>query len=58
MIGRGVIRSPWLFNQIRQQLRGERVTQPTGRDVADYIRALWDSQAVRRQAREGRSASA
>ena len=23
MIGRGVIRSPWLFNQIRQQLRGE-----------------------------------
>ncbi|MBY0495752.1 MAG: tRNA-dihydrouridine synthase family protein [Cyanobacteria bacterium] len=45
MIGRGVIRSPWLFNQIRQQLRGEPVTQPTGRDVATYIRALWDTQA-------------
>jgi tRNA-dihydrouridine synthase B len=45
MIGRGVIRSPWLFNQIRQQLRGEPVTQPTGRDVWDYIRALWGSQA-------------
>lgn len=45
MIGRGVIRSPWLFNQIRQQLRGETVTQPTGREVAGYIRALWDSQA-------------
>jgi tRNA-dihydrouridine synthase B len=45
MIGRGVIRSPWLFNQIRQQLRGETVTRPTGRDVADYIRRLWDSQA-------------
>ena len=45
MIGRGVIRSPWLFNQIRQQLRGEAVTLPTGRDVASYIRALWDSQA-------------
>lgn len=44
MIGRGVIRSPWLFNQIRQQLRGEAVTQPTGRHVWDYIRALWDSQ--------------
>jgi tRNA-dihydrouridine synthase B len=44
MIGRGVIRSPWLFNQIRQQLRGDTVTQPTGRDVAAYIRALWDSQ--------------
>ena len=41
----GVIRSPWLFNQIRQQLRGETVTLPTGRDVAAYIRALWDSQA-------------
>ena len=46
MIGRGVIRSPWLFNQIRQQLRGEAVTQPTGRDVWDYIHALWDSQTV------------
>lgn len=45
MIGRGAIRSPWLFNQIRQHLRGEAVTQPTGRDVWEYIRALWDSQA-------------
>ena len=39
------LRSPWLFNQIRQQLRGEAVTLPTGRDVWAYIRALWDSQA-------------
>jgi tRNA-dihydrouridine synthase B len=46
MIGRGVIRSPWLFDQIRQQLRGDAVTQPTGREVADYIRALWRSQDV------------
>ena len=45
MIGRGVIRSPWLFNQIRQQMRGEAVTQPTGREVRDYILALWDTQA-------------
>jgi tRNA-dihydrouridine synthase len=45
MIGRGVIRSPWLFNQIRQQLRGETVTYPTGREVMAYIRALWESQA-------------
>jgi tRNA-dihydrouridine synthase len=44
MIGRGVIRSPWLFNQIRQQLRGEALTMPTGRDVLAYVRALWDSQ--------------
>jgi tRNA-dihydrouridine synthase len=45
MIGRAVIRSPWLFNQIRQQLRGEAVTLPTGREVWAYVRALWDSQA-------------
>jgi tRNA-dihydrouridine synthase B len=44
MIGRGAIRSPWLFAQIRQRLRGETVTRPTGREVAEYIRALWDSQ--------------
>ena len=46
MIGRGAIRNPWLFSQIRQQLRGEPVTLPTGREVADYLRALWDTQAV------------
>ena len=45
MIGRAAIRSPWLFAQIRQQLRGEPVTPPTGRDVWGYVRALWDSQA-------------
>jgi tRNA-dihydrouridine synthase len=45
MIGRGAIRSPWLFNQIRQKLRGQTVTLPTGRDVWAYIRALWESQA-------------
>ena len=45
MIGRGVIRSPWLFHQIRQRLRGEPVTGPTGRDVIGYITALWESQA-------------
>ena len=45
MIGRGAIRSPWLFTQIRQQWRREPVTVPTGRDVLAYVRALWDSQA-------------
>jgi tRNA-dihydrouridine synthase B len=45
MIGRGVIRSPWLFNQIRQQLRGETPTTPTGREVLGYVTALWESQA-------------
>jgi len=46
MIGRAAIRSPWLFGQIRQQLRGDEITYPTGRDVWTYIRALWDSQAA------------
>lgn len=45
MIGRGVIRSPWLFNQIRQRRRGEPITYPTGRDVLEYISALFESQA-------------
>jgi tRNA-dihydrouridine synthase B len=45
MIGRGVIRSPWLLPQIRQQLRGETVTYPTGHEVLAYIQALWESQA-------------
>jgi len=41
MIGRGAIRNPWLFDQYRQYHRGEPVTFPTGRDVLDYIRALY-----------------
>jgi tRNA-dihydrouridine synthase B len=43
MIGRGAIRNPWLFHQIRQHLRGEPVTLPTGRDVLGYLHALYDS---------------
>ena len=43
MIGRGVIRNPWLFRQIREQRSGQPVCQPSGRDVLDYIRALWDA---------------
>ena len=43
MIGRGVIRNPWLFRQIRQQRRGETIFRPTGRDVLDYVRALWEA---------------
>ena len=44
MIGRGAIRSPWLFNQIRRRLRGEPIAHPTGREVLGYIHALWESQ--------------
>jgi len=45
MIGRGVIRSPWLFTQIRQRLRNEPVSYPTGQEVLAYIESLWESQA-------------
>ena len=44
MIGRGAIRSPWLFEQIREVRRGERPTLPSGRMVLQYVRELWDSQ--------------
>lgn len=43
MIGRGAIRNPWLFEQIRQQLKGERVTVPSGREVLGYVRDLYES---------------
>ena len=44
MIGRGAIRNPWLFDQIRAELRGEKPTIPTGRQVLSYIRELWDNE--------------
>ena len=44
MIGRGAIRNPWLFDQIRQQFRGEKILLPTGRDVLAYVRELWDNE--------------
>jgi tRNA-dihydrouridine synthase B len=44
MIGRGGIRNPWLFDQIRRQLRGEKIKLPAGRDVLAYIRELWENE--------------
>ena len=44
MIGRGAIRNPWLFQQIRQQLRGEQIKLPTGCDVLAYVRELWENE--------------
>ncbi|HTL54362.1 MAG TPA: tRNA-dihydrouridine synthase family protein [Candidatus Limnocylindrales bacterium] len=41
MIGRGAIRNPWLFEQIRQRRRGELVAYPSGQDVLQYVRALY-----------------
>jgi tRNA-dihydrouridine synthase len=44
MIGRGAIRNPWLFNQIRAQLRGGIFKLPTGCEVLNYIHELWDNE--------------
>lgn len=43
MIGRGAIRNPWLFEQIRAHLRGEAIQDPSGRDVLDYIHTLYEA---------------
>jgi tRNA-dihydrouridine synthase B len=44
MIGRGAIRNPWLFRQIRESYagQGQPVFQPTLRDLHGYIRALYE----------------
>jgi tRNA-dihydrouridine synthase len=46
MIGRGAIRNPWLFRQIRQRRRGEPATLPTGREVLAYIHELWEAEVT------------
>jgi tRNA-dihydrouridine synthase B len=43
MIGRGAIRNPWLFQQIRQHQNGEPLFIPKGREVLGYIRALYEA---------------
>ena len=43
MIGRGAIRNPWIFAQIRSHLAGETPWLPSGRDVLAYVRTLWET---------------
>jgi len=43
MIGRGAIRNPWLFQQIRDDFEGRPVWVPAGRDVLGYIHQLYES---------------
>lgn len=43
MIGRGAIRNPWLFTQIRQHQRGEPLFVPRGHEVLGYIHALYEA---------------
>ena len=42
MIGRGAIRNPWLFGQIRDAFEGRPVRMPVGRDVLAYVEALYE----------------
>jgi nifR3 family TIM-barrel protein len=43
MIGRGAIRNPWIFAQIRQLQRGESVSLPSGREVLAYVEELYEA---------------
>jgi tRNA-dihydrouridine synthase len=43
MIGRGAIRNPWTFRQIREQLRGVPIFVPTGRAVLAYVADLYET---------------
>ena len=43
MIGRGAIRNPWLFDQIRQFQRDELLFVPRGCDVLKYLRDLYEA---------------
>ncbi|MDE1171662.1 MAG: tRNA-dihydrouridine synthase family protein [Verrucomicrobium sp.] len=45
MIGRGAIRNPWLFEQIRAQWEGRPVFRPTLRDVRGYVEHLYEATA-------------
>ena len=46
MIGRGAIRNPWIFEQIRDARMGRPIRYPTGRKVLEYIQLLWESQTT------------
>ena len=45
MIGRGIIRNPWMFNQIRQHLSRESLTFPSGHEVLKYVEELFETTA-------------
>jgi tRNA-dihydrouridine synthase B len=42
MIGRGAIRNPWIFRQIREDYENRPVFQPTLRDLRIYIQDLYE----------------
>lgn len=54
MLGRGAIRNPWLFDQIRAALKREPIHYPTGRDVLDYLYRLFETATQEAYAEIGR----
>ena len=45
MIGRGAIRNPWIFEEIRAALAGRPMPPRRGRDFLRYVEALYESVA-------------
>ena len=45
MIGRGAIRNPWLFSQLRDAFAQQQITQVTGSMVLEYISLLYEETA-------------
>ena len=45
MIGRGAIRNPWLFGQLRDSLNGKAPQAVRRKDLLEYSRILWDETA-------------
>lgn len=43
MIGRGAVRNPWVFEQIRQATRGLPIFRPKASDLLEYIGALYEA---------------
>ncbi|PAW61735.1 MAG: dihydrouridine synthase [Verrucomicrobiia bacterium Tous-C3TDCM] len=41
MMGRGAIRNPWLFNQLRRRYDEQATLTPTARDLLEYIEDLY-----------------
>lgn len=55
MIGRGAVRNPWIFTQIRQVQAGEEPVLPTGRMVWHYLEELREMTAEIGRSRGERS---
>lgn len=45
MIGRGAIRNPWIFGQLKSAFLKEKPASPTFRDLLEYIRDLYEELA-------------